>query len=121
MGHQIFKVGQAAQVRPRLRRTRAERAAHLTRREAEIDTIHRQLFALSRHPGVQVLHKPPRLRRQLVERAAEDVGRQAVGDLEVTELYFDVLDGAPVAVGSPRDAIDREYAIGAREEAEVSR
>ena len=57
--------------------------AHVPAAEAEIRSLHLQPFALARHHFVDEQQQAPRLRRQLVERAAQHLVRQPVGRLDV--------------------------------------
>ena len=56
---------------------------------------------IAAHHLVDQQQQPPRLRRQLVERAAEHLGRQPVGDRDVVRRRLDVLERpvAPVFTG----------------------
>ena len=70
----------------------ARRSTHGLAAEVEVRSPLLQALDLFRHPSVEELEETARLRRQLVERAAEDFGRETVGGRDVLQRRLDVLD-----------------------------
>ena len=79
------------------------RLAHPAAREEESVTVDRLPRALAGDRAIEPLEEIPRLRRKLVERAAEDLVGETVGDSQVHDVDFDVGQGLPAVL----DALER--------------
>ena len=75
-----------------LRIAPAGRFAHVAAREAVIGSRHLLPLALGCNHRVDRQQQPARLRRQLVERAAQHFMRKPVGHGDVGQRNLDVLD-----------------------------
>jgi hypothetical protein len=89
---ELFEMRAHGEVRP------ARVLAHLAPREAHVRAVQALRLGALGHQAVEEAEKAPRLRRQLVERAAEHLVRQAVGRRDVVARHLDVADGAAVVL-----------------------
>lgn len=66
--------------------------SHIAPREAVVRSLHLLAIALGGYVLVDHQQQPPRLRRQLVQRTAQHLMRETVGNSDVIERDFDVFD-----------------------------
>lgn len=98
MRDEVFQLDQAGQVQLELRVAQLDRLAQGAAAEAHIGALDALALALGRDMPVDQLQQAPRLRRQFVEAAAEHIMGDAVGEFDVGQRDFDVLDDLPIAV-----------------------
>ncbi len=93
------------QVDLELRVAPARVLTHVTTREPDVASIKTLLLGALRDHCVDLVQQAPRLRRQLVERAAEHLVREPVRDPDVVERHLDVLEALAVVLGSLERAL----------------
>ena len=98
MGQQVFQFFQPPQMQAQLRVAPAGDGPHVAPREAIVGPLDPLPLALRRDHRIDQQQQPPRLRRQLVERTAQHFRRQPVGNGDVIERDFDVLDGPAIVL-----------------------
>jgi hypothetical protein len=98
MDEHVLELDQPLEVHPRLRRTEARRLPRLPAAKAKI--LPRDRLPLARRPDMPVeqCQHPPRLGRQLVERAAQHLVREAVRHRDVVQRGLDVLHQLPLVL-----------------------
>ena len=102
---QVLEVDQAREVHLELGVAPGDRLADLPTGEAHLLALDPELLAPGGDVAVQEIEQPPGLGRQLVEGCAEDLGRQAVGGLDVGKLHLDVAETALCSTRSGRVAL----------------
>src|SRR5690606_6715733 len=99
---------------------RAERLPHLPGREAESGRLDSLARALGARPDLELFEETTRLRRQLVQAAAEHRAGQSVGDADIVRRDLHVLERAAVTLEHPhlalvlveeRDAVDQRQVL----------
>ena len=92
MHEEVFELGQAREMHLQLRVAPAGRLAHLAAAEAVVGASHVVLGAVRIDHRDDEAQEAPRLRRQLIERAPQDLMRKRIGERDVLERHLDVAD-----------------------------
>ena len=98
MRQDVFEIDQALQVQTQLRIAPGNRLAQSAAAKAEVTALDLLAFALGRDMAVDQFQQAPRLRRQFIETATEHVMGNAVGESNVIERDFDVLNELRIVV-----------------------
>lgn len=93
MRDEVFQLVQARQVHARLRVTPAGPRAHVAPREAHLRLLDGLRLGLVAHMLDHTGQESPRLRRQLIQAAAQHLVRDGVGLADVLGRRLDVRDG----------------------------
>src|SRR5262249_430703 len=97
----VFERDELVEVRPHLEVRPAGGDADVTAAKEEAVALDLLPPAGLVDHRVEGHEKPPRLRRQLVQAAAEDLVRETIGDRDVVERDLDVRQGLTPMLGGP--------------------